>query len=133
MQAVKGALWRGEPHLGALARVPSVMNGPPKPKSQILELEKVGILGIRSAPLGSGLQAPGNVLAFLGTHCNICVGLFQGGGNKESLTETFLFGGSGGSTCMGNRVWRPGTLPCSRGGCQGLSWMAHPTWESPSS
>ena len=66
MQAVKGALWRGEPYLGALARVPSVMNGPPKPKSQIPELQKVGILGIRSAPLGSGLQAPGNVLAVLG-------------------------------------------------------------------
>ena len=32
MQAVRGALGRGEPHLGALARVPSVMNGPPKPK-----------------------------------------------------------------------------------------------------
>lgn len=41
MQAVRGALGRGEPHLGALARVPSVMNGPPKPKSQIPELEKV--------------------------------------------------------------------------------------------
>lgn len=66
MQAVRGALWRGEPHLGDLARVPSVMNGPPKPKSQIPELQKAGILGIRSAPLGSGLQAPGNVLAFLG-------------------------------------------------------------------
>lgn len=66
MQAVIGALGRGEPHLGALARVLSVMNGPPKPKSQIPELEKVGILGIRSAPLGSGLQPPGNFLAFLG-------------------------------------------------------------------
>lgn len=85
---------------------------------------------VEPAPLGLDLQAPGNVICVSWAHIgNICIRLFQGVGNKESLNENFLcvFGGQVEAYVRGTRCGGQELRRISRDMSQGLTWMERPT------